>query len=265
MNTEDTALTFSSAYGLQVVSYCHAASLMLLVYDYFLTLDLEVDLIWRSKFSFVNVLYFLSRYTMFVDAPLLVYIVTAIPHIPTKTCILASEIWHGFAFFGLVSVHAILAVRTTALWEHNRKIVWSLWGLLSLTVVGCLVIAYMHLKSTAIQSLSTNCGFNGSPTAFFIIVLILIFETVIVILTTLRWYNTIRHSTSPLIVTIYRDGILFFVCLFLVSLVNIIIQSSGPSDLQGLMIGLQSVMHSILSCRIVLHVRKAGRAAYVYR
>ena len=25
----------------------------------------------------------------------------------------------------------ILAVRTTALWEHNKKIMWSLWGLLS--------------------------------------------------------------------------------------------------------------------------------------
>lgn len=37
------------------------------VYDYFLTLDAEVNLMWPSKMSPIKVLYFLARYSVLID------------------------------------------------------------------------------------------------------------------------------------------------------------------------------------------------------
>jgi hypothetical protein len=41
----------------------------------------------------------------------------------------------------------------------------------------------------------------------------LIVREVVVLLTVYRWYYDIRDFASPLVATLYRDGILFFVCL----------------------------------------------------
>ena len=38
------------------------------VYDYFLTIGMEVDLVWSSKWGFMEVVYVLQRYLPFVDA-----------------------------------------------------------------------------------------------------------------------------------------------------------------------------------------------------
>jgi len=51
------------------------------------------------------------------------YMAWSVPTVSVDLCILVYA--HTYRCPG------ILAVRTTALWEHNRKIVWSLWGLLS--------------------------------------------------------------------------------------------------------------------------------------
>ena len=38
------------------------------VYDYLLTIGMEVDLVWSSKWGFMEVVYILQRYLPFVDA-----------------------------------------------------------------------------------------------------------------------------------------------------------------------------------------------------
>lgn len=38
------------------------------LYDYLLTLGMEVDLVWSSKWTFMKVLYLAQRYLPFVDA-----------------------------------------------------------------------------------------------------------------------------------------------------------------------------------------------------
>ena len=36
-------------------------------------MDLELTLIWPSKFSFIKLLYFLTRYSSFIDVTLVLY------------------------------------------------------------------------------------------------------------------------------------------------------------------------------------------------
>ena len=44
------------------------------VYDYFLTIGMEVDLVWSAKWGFMEVVYVLQRYLPFVDAAVLCFL-----------------------------------------------------------------------------------------------------------------------------------------------------------------------------------------------
>ncbi|KAJ7872686.1 hypothetical protein B0H13DRAFT_2349342 [Mycena leptocephala] len=72
-------------------------------------------------------------------------------------------------------------------------------------------------------------------------------------------FRAYRHSRNPLVVTLYRDGIMYFVFLSAGSLLNLVILVAGPAHTQDLLNGLLRVVHSIFSCRILLHVREAER------
>ncbi|EIN09078.1 hypothetical protein PUNSTDRAFT_134251 [Punctularia strigosozonata HHB-11173 SS5] len=52
----------------QFANYSIAASLPLLIYDFLLTLEDEVSLIWGSKLSWIKILYFMNRIAPFSDA-----------------------------------------------------------------------------------------------------------------------------------------------------------------------------------------------------
>ncbi|KAF7340252.1 hypothetical protein MVEN_01943900 [Mycena venus] len=77
------------------------------------------------------------------------------------------------------------------------------------------------------------------------------------------------HLRSPLVVTLYRDGITYYVFLFVVSLLNVLIlespvlpkKSLGQLDTHVFFFLLMflRVMHSVLSTRIILHIRKVER------
>jgi len=43
------------------------ASSAMFIWDYILTLGLEVDLVWKSKWNFMKGLYLLQRYLPFID------------------------------------------------------------------------------------------------------------------------------------------------------------------------------------------------------
>ncbi|EIN09102.1 hypothetical protein PUNSTDRAFT_134271 [Punctularia strigosozonata HHB-11173 SS5] len=52
----------------QFANYFISASVPLLIYDFCLTLDDEVSLIWGSKLSWIKILYFMNRLAPFSDA-----------------------------------------------------------------------------------------------------------------------------------------------------------------------------------------------------
>jgi len=71
-----------------------------------------------------------------------------------------------------------------------------------------------------------------------------------------RFWKENASSSSSLIGTFYRDGVLYFVCLFAVSSANVVVFIVGDPEQQGILLELQRVLHSVLSARIILNLRK---------
>lgn len=57
----------------------------------------------------------------------------------------------------------------------------------------------------------------------------------------------------------YQDGIVYFVSLALVTVGNIIFDLVGPPELRFMLAVPQGVLHSVLSCRMILHMYDFGR------
>jgi len=57
---------------------------------------------------------------------------------------------------------------------------------------------------------------------------------------------------------VYSDGIIYYIYLFGLSLFNTIIILKLPSDYVNLLVMMERVIHSVLACRVVLHIREQG-------
>lgn len=252
-----------SAFLLQIVKYVNVASLTILVTDYLQTLELEIELIWRAKWGLVKILFLFARYSTFFDVPLVLYYSLA-PRPSNQKCLVIYSIASWSTCFGIEVSEAILVVRTYALSGNSRNILIYLLIQFVVISTAVLVILVIFLRSLRYGTppLPTVMGCyptEGSKILFADFVLLMLNETAIMILTLWIGIKRYRHSRNPLIVTLYRDGIFYFIYLFLISAANIVVLVVGPPELIDLVDTFQRVMHSILSTRILLHVRNTGR------
>jgi len=68
-----------------------------------------------------------------------------------------------------------------------------------------------------------------------------------------------RRESIPLVQALYRDGLIYFVVLFSTSLINVIfIAKMFDSPYFYLLADLQSVLHSVLTSRLIINLRKAA-------
>ncbi|KAK1230025.1 hypothetical protein PQX77_006908 [Marasmius sp. AFHP31] len=57
---------------------------------------------------------------------------------------------------------------------------------------------------------------------------------------------------------IYGDGAIYYGFVFLVSLINVVVTIVLPADLVHLFTAFERVMHSILTSRAILHIRRVA-------
>ncbi|KAK7470059.1 hypothetical protein VKT23_001497 [Stygiomarasmius scandens] len=236
---------------------------MIKVFDYLLTLEKEITLIWKSKWGVAKVLYMLSKFPPFIDVPLVLWY-SLTPNIPMRQCHPIYSISSWFTLFGILIAEMILMMRTIALWGRDSKVSTVLVILIILGTVTCIVVLVLFLRSLKYgpPPLSTVVGCyptEGSIILFVDFVILILYESIMLSLTMWVGFKKFRHSGNPLIKVLYRDGIYYFIYTFLISLGNILVLVAGPPELVDLLNTFQRVMHSILSTRVILHIRHIDR------
>ncbi|KAF7355823.1 hypothetical protein MVEN_00910500 [Mycena venus] len=167
--------------------------------------------------------------------------------------------------FGIAIGELILVARTYALSGRDRTVLVILSIIYMIEALATVVLIGLFLRSmtfgppflTAIQ------GCNETGGTFILIglcfIIVLLNETVLMSYTLWLGYNKYRHFHNPFIVTLYRDGITYFVFLFLDSAANFAILLVRAGELQSLLSTFLLVMHSVLSSRVLLNVRDVER------
>ncbi|KAF9265141.1 hypothetical protein L218DRAFT_186435 [Marasmius fiardii PR-910] len=159
----------------------------------------------------------------------------------------------------------ILAIRTWAIWGKSRKILWALIVFSLSAVIPAAIIIGKSLGTNSVRPLITpeladicSATFGDIPGAFIVpYILTIIYEIMTLSLSLFRiakWRKCIPENIrAPFLTILWRDGVLYFTFVLLLSFMNIgiILQSEAPQLRTG---GgnLQAVLHSAVATRIVL-------------
>ncbi|RDB14913.1 hypothetical protein Hypma_016390 [Hypsizygus marmoreus] len=233
----------------QVQDYINVACLALWAYDYFTTLISEVSLVWRSPWSIPKVLFFFTRYVVFITLFVTLYFARFTNWmINISLCITECSAFDAPNLGGVwpASWHSSLPHRGDL--NHRDLCVIPTYSFLSAVMVprqvrlsGCYAI--ITSKLTPLNYALT--------VAFYIVTLSLM---------SIKAYQCLNSGMDTKFTRIvYLDGTLYYVYLFSISLANLIMNFVLPLGYRGLLSTLQQLLNSMLACRMVLHLRELGK------
>jgi len=184
--------------------------------------------------------------------------------IPFKTCHILYSIGTWVLVSSICCAEAILVLRTFALSGNNLRLL----ALLLSSLVGIVMIPGIVIVAKFLQSVQygrppipgiTGCYTTAeSPIVLYGFVVVFLNEFVIMVVTLWIGIWRYRRTQNRIVKTLYKDGISYFVYLAMVSFGNILVLVVGGHELIDLLVTFQPVMHSILSTRVLLHVRQAA-------
>ncbi|KAJ7141572.1 hypothetical protein C8R46DRAFT_1135285, partial [Mycena filopes] len=253
MDPTSTTAAVEAARETFVNNCATAAFIVILVYDWLLTLGVEIDYIWRQKMSWGKLLYFINRYLVIIDLVILLNCI----------CVPWFHIDSWLGVLSIVSIDTIMLVRAWAMWQRSKRV---LVLLLSLQVVFTMCLKFLLPSSTspaepAIPSPNNirPCltGFARPDVLYALWMGVVVWDLTIMVATLMRAIPTIRldRSVAPIISLILRDGIQYFVLMLLIALGNIVVINKAPGPLATMLLTLQRVTNSVIGSRIMLNLR----------
>ncbi|KAK0433648.1 hypothetical protein EV421DRAFT_1388620 [Armillaria borealis] len=213
------------------------------LFDFFLTFYDEPRCITLTSVSFL-----LSRYPVLATTILILLPSYTIQE-GNKT-VLLSQIAIVLRLASIVSSEFILAVQTWAIWQKSRIILTVFSVDVSTSEVDPAYAAYPECRAL----ISTVRDAYVVP-----YVLTIVCESVTLSLSLIRITRLRRRvrktARAPLLDTLWRDGVFYFSWTLMLGFLNIALAVQSTSS--QVRVGgsqLQAIIHSILSCRIVLHL-----------
>ncbi|KAJ7855001.1 hypothetical protein B0H14DRAFT_749105 [Mycena olivaceomarginata] len=234
------------------------ASATLFLFDYCLTFFDELRFIWVQRHSTSTILFWVARYAAMAST------IVTLCQTPTTSLLLAN-LDTGLRSIAIVAAEVILAVRTWAIWERKKSILIFLCLVSAAALGGSTIMIVRGINNTH-KSLDGDCTviMNPRSQAYLIpYVVVIAYETMTMSLSAariLKWRSQITPSTqTPLLDTLWNDGLMYFTWMIALGIVNIIIILHGDVHVRTGGAQLQTSFHSILSTRIILHLAKLGR------
>jgi len=230
------------------------------VYDHMLTFSDEVDRIWSQRFSFATLLFYLNRYLTHAQ-----FIILQVAFYEKNWSLSVCERYVKFPGATTLCVVAvaelIMILRVYALYSANRVILGVL------LVVLAAQVALMGLAvSTGVRvplPLSfPGCVLTGEAKLFAIFWAAPLFtDSCIFLLTLFRLKTYLADRVKmPMMDLLLRDGILYFVAIFSVNLMNTLIYFLAVDDLKALGASFSQIITSIMIARLQLNLRGQRRA-----
>jgi len=247
-----------------VVEALFVSTATVLLYDWLLILDREVEYIWRASWNYTKALYLFTRYTPFVSIALLLrnqFTVDPTPDSCRRT--LQATCW--ISIIGMDFTEIILAIRTYAVWNKDRRVGIGLALLLGLCQIpnGIIVEKFVRnidfIKNPFPEIYRGCAALSATKLIFVSWVLFIVIEGAVLALMIVSAMKTYRKDTSNFMNVIYVEGIRFYLYIFCVTLVNILISLLLPVEFVGVGSSIEIVLHSSLACRLVVGLREASQ------
>ncbi|KAJ6540844.1 hypothetical protein DFH09DRAFT_1368499 [Mycena vulgaris] len=261
---DSDSLAMASA-NLQLVSYCDVAVVAVLTYDTILNINEEYEHIWKPRWSIIKWLYLWTRYSTFIDTTLAVHLRTHID-VNQANCRVLTIFDRVFAIVGIVVTEVILTLRTYALYGQSKRllgcllIMWFTIGGVNLWAMVKWATSLAEVPGSPLNLCNLDSSTNAGLACYSSL---LVGETVIVLLTVWKGLHTFSLSRSAsrqsrLVTTFYRDGILFYLAMLVILVVDVSLESQAPPGQKFVADVPLRAMQSILACHLVIHAREVA-------
>lgn len=249
---------------LRASAYLKASSLTVLVYDWVITFPQEVDYIWSSRWNIVKVLFLFIRYTTVIDTVLALRGRVQVQR-PNDRCNDHFATFNTiFSGFGISFAQLILMTWTYSLYGKSRRIlaIFGLSWLLAGALSGWAAVQWMRSTSSSLSSSDTSgiyCFLPGANNslALYCYGALLAAQSVVVILTIWKSYRIADVGGVRSIRVFKQCGTFFYIAIWAISFATVLLLLMTPQSVLQLDT-LFRVMHTVLGCRLVMHVRAAA-------
>ncbi|KAF9014550.1 hypothetical protein BDZ89DRAFT_1076533 [Hymenopellis radicata] len=174
----------------------------------------------------------------------------------------------GWVFIiGFSVAEVILTIRTWAVWHCHRILSITLplfyvacWSA-NFTFMG-IFLSSMRFGTPPIQNFQGCLVTADDPILSWYWILLMIYEGVMLLLMSVRAYSEFRdvHAPTPqLLAGILKDGILYYLYLFVLSVINVVVIRVLHHDYTNLFSFFERVIHTILTCRVIVNIRSQAR------
>ncbi|KAK0217223.1 hypothetical protein IW262DRAFT_177467 [Armillaria fumosa] len=230
---------------MRLVGYMDVSSVALLLYDYALTLSLEVDLVWCAPWNLLKLFYIVQRYLPFFDTAFLVLHHQFAPELSIRYCQISHSMSGWMFITGIAISEVILTARVWAVWERNKKLTVGLPIFFLLCWAPNFAMMGVFLQSMKSPLPSLGCFVTRSDNVLYLCwTFLMIYDAgmlLLMLIAGVRAYKT--GGDSALFNVVFRDGVMYYAYLFVISVINVAMILSLPSDLVHL---LSSYVMSIL-------------------
>jgi len=251
---------------IEASQYVSAAGLVILLWDHILTLPDEVPLIWMARLSIPKVLFLFNRYMV----PFAMIVQThefsgLTPHLSLSFC----KVWYAIAVaIGMLSIatsNFLILLRLWVLWDRSPRLAL---GTLTFFIVTQLValsfagyVIYDMLPTLAFDPISHVCMPMSKPKFVMLWSPGLAFELMVFSAAVWNALDRPRSRNAQMAKIMYRDGSLYFFCLFALRLVNLLLCALAPVSLTFLGVFFIWSISNITLARLILNLRRLSSDA----
>ncbi|KAH7886756.1 hypothetical protein F5I97DRAFT_1953475 [Phlebopus sp. FC_14] len=249
---------------LRASQYVSAAGLVILIWDHLLTLQDEVDLIWKAKFSVPKALFLFNRYVVPVALILQAHGISGVsnPYLSDKVC----RGWFALAtVIGMVSIatsNFLVLLRLWVLWDRKPRLV--LWTLVLFIVTQMAALGLTgYFVSSMLPILVFDptlyiCNFTEKPKLILLWSPGIVFELMIFATTCWNALDRPMPQDVQMAKILYRDGSVYFFGLFALRLVNLVLSITAPLPLIFLGLFFIWSISNITLARLILNLRRVS-------
>jgi len=185
------------------------------------------------------------------------------PELSPDSCRVVYQFANWTLTLGIHICQVVFLIRTYAIWDQKMPVLACLCVIQLVSIIVCLFLL-MQSNETVTFGLSVFPTIVpciptlGNNRLFIDFCVVSIVELNFLCALLVRGLSQWRRVSSPLIHTLYRDGIVYFVILFLICLINAtFLLKEFNSPYFYIASEHQRVFHSIFASRVIINVRKA--------
>ncbi|KAF9551430.1 hypothetical protein CPC08DRAFT_823181 [Agrocybe pediades] len=266
--SDEIAALLEGLHELQVIRYTRLVAVAAVIYDHIITFGVEVDLVWRGKWSLVKALFFMIRYYILAATIVTCYgIFTPVLTDRVSTRIFQWEI--VTTSLSAILIQAVLQIRIYALYYKNKKIL--IFMLVAYGITTAFSAWVLSFDLSAGESLAmqipggATCTLPPLPSrAFAFWIPINVYDAILCALAVYRGFVTFRLERSSgtlgstLLNVMLRDSVFVFGLLTLAYMAGLVEWIKAPIAYAQIPAAFTVAMCCVLGSRMILNIRETA-------